>query len=271
MQSNRIRLTLITLLSALTLSALTATAAQAVVAPTWSIEGTTLAEGKTHYITGKIYTTTAAKRFTLAVATIAISCLAARFKEGVLLGAKKESGGTGSAIIELFGNCEIVGNGGPCSVTEPIVSNHLKSELVETAGAVPGTSGSLLMLFEPENVVNGFAKLTFTGSGCVATSTIVSGKVAAQVLTDPENGTLGALVELPKVNSTEAKSWLLNFPATPIAKVTKITEGKVTEPKIELTASGESAVIGGTALVALAKKNSKGELESETTLWSPLP
>jgi hypothetical protein len=55
MQSNRVRLTLITLFGVLALSALTATAAQAVEAPRWSISGTDLAEGKTHYISTKDY------------------------------------------------------------------------------------------------------------------------------------------------------------------------------------------------------------------------
>jgi hypothetical protein len=264
---------LVALFGVLALGALTAAAAQAVVAPTWSIAGTTLAEGKTHYITAKIYTTTAAPRFTLTGGGVVVTCLAVRLKSGVLLGAKKESGGTNNEVLEFYGACEVTGNGTPCSVTEPIVTNNVRSELVETAGAVPGTSGSLLTLFEAENKTLGFVTLKFTGSGCKAASIIVSGQVAAQVLTDPENGTLGKLVELPKVNSTEAKSWLLNLPVTPITKVTKITEGKVTEPKVELLVGGETATLTGTALVLLGEKNASGEIVTEKTptLWSPLP
>jgi hypothetical protein len=62
-------------------------------------------------------------------------------------------------------------------------------------------------------------------------ATTVSGKVAAQVLTDPENGTLGKLVELPKINSAEAKSWLLNAPATAITRVGRIIGGGIKRRK----------------------------------------
>ena len=53
MQSSRVRLMLVTLFGVLALGALTAAAAQAVEAPRWSIGGTDLAEGKTHFITAK--------------------------------------------------------------------------------------------------------------------------------------------------------------------------------------------------------------------------
>ena len=53
MQSSRVRLILVALFGVLALGALTAAAAQAVEAPRWSIGGTDLAEGKTHFITGK--------------------------------------------------------------------------------------------------------------------------------------------------------------------------------------------------------------------------
>jgi hypothetical protein len=269
MQSSRGRLMLVALFGVLALGAFTAAAAQAVEAPRWSIEGKNLEEGKTHYITAKIYTTTAAPRFTLTAGTNIVSCLAARLNPGVLLGSSAGNAGKNNEVIEFFGNCTVTGNGSACKVTEPIVTNNIKSELVETEKAVPGTSGSLLTLFEPE-VAGGFVTLHFTGT-CTITSTIVSGKVAAQVLTDPENGTLGNLVELPKVNSTEAKSWLLNAPEARITKVGRIKGGVLTEEKIELTAFSETATLKGTALVLLAKKNSKGEFESESTLWSPLP
>ena len=57
MQSSRVRLMLVTLFGVLALGALTAAAAQAVEAPRWSIGGTDLAEGKTHFISAKIYST----------------------------------------------------------------------------------------------------------------------------------------------------------------------------------------------------------------------
>jgi hypothetical protein len=271
MQSSRVRLMLVALFGVLALGALTAAAAQAVEAPRWSIGGVTLGENETHYVTAKIYTTSGAKRFTLTAGARKVTCLAARLNPGVLLGSSAGNAGKNNEVIEFFGNCEVIGNGEPCKVNEPIVTHNVKSELVETEKAVPGTSGSLLTLFEPENPAEGFVTLGFTGAGCTATETIVSGKVAAQVLTDPENGELGKLVELPKVNSTEAKSWLLNAPSPAITRVGRIKGGVLTEENIKLTAFSVTATLTGTALVLLAKKNTKGEFESETTLWSPLP
>jgi hypothetical protein len=260
---------LVALFGVLALGALTASAAQAVEAPRWSVAGTTLGANETHYITAKIYTTKEFPRFTLIAAGRTISCLGARLNPGVLLGSSAGNAGKNNEVIEFFGNCTVAGNGGNCKVTEPIVTNPVKSELVETEKAT-GTSGSLLTLFEPEGT-SGFVKLGFTGSECIVTETIVSGKVAAQVLTDPENGELGKLVELPKVNSAEAKSWLLNAPAEPIKKVTRFSGGATSEIKVELVAFSATATLSGTALVLLAKKNSSGGFESETTLWSPLP
>jgi hypothetical protein len=235
------------------------------------MKGVTLGENETHYITAKIYTTKANPRFALTVGTRVVSCLAARLNPGVLLGSSAGNAGKNDEVIELFGNCEVTGNGTGCKVKEPIITHNVKSELVETEKAVPGTSGSLLTLFEPEEPLAGFAILEFTGAGCTVTETIVGGKMAAQVLTDPENGELGKLVELPKVNSAEAKSWLLNFPSPAITRVGRIKGGVLTEENIKLTAFSVTANVIGTALAVLAKKNSKGEFESENTLWSPLP
>jgi len=268
MQSSRRRLMLVALFGVLALGALTASAAQAVEAPRWSVAGTTLGANETHYITAKIYTTKEFPRFTLTAAGRVISCAAARLNPGVLLGSSAGNAGKNNEVIEFFGNCTVTGNGGNCKVTEPIVTNPVKSELVETEKAT-GTSGSLLTLFEPEGT-SGFVKLGFTGSECIVASTIVSGKVAAQVRRDPENGTLGTLVELGQAKE-EAKSWLLNLPSPAIGKVTRFSGGATSEIKVELTAFSETSLLTGTALVLLAKKNSKGEFESETTLWSPLP
>jgi len=258
---------LVALFGVLALGAFTAAAAQAVEAPRWSVTGTILGANETHYITAKIYTTTAFPRFTLTGAGRTISCLGVRLKSGVLLGSSAGNAGKNNEVIEFFGNCTVEGNGSNCKITEPIVTNNVKSELVETEGA-SGTSGSLLTLFEPEGTA--FVTLHFTGSECKVTETAVSGKVAAEVRGDPENGTLGTLVELGQT-PVQAKSWLLNFPATPIKKVTRFSGGSISEAKVELVSFSEKSTLTGTALILLAKKNGAGEFESETTLWSPLP
>jgi hypothetical protein len=74
---------LVTLFGVLALGALTAAAAQAAVeAPRWSIGGTDLVEGKTHFITAKIYSAA----FKLKTGAVVISCTKIKLKEGSLLG-----------------------------------------------------------------------------------------------------------------------------------------------------------------------------------------
>ena len=123
-----------------------------------------------------------------------MECTVLKLKEGSLLGSAIENGGKDNEVIE-FSSCKVSGKAGgktieKCKVVEPIVTNPIKSELVETEKGVPGTSGSLLTLFEPA-VGTSFVTLKFTtetGGNCPP-ETKVSGKVAGQVLTDPENGT----------------------------------------------------------------------------------
>ena len=276
MQPNRNRLILATLLSALALGAfLHAAAAQAATpAPRWSVAGKTLGANETHFITAKIYTTVADPRITLIAAGRKISCAGVRVKQGVLLGSAAESAGKGNGVVEFFGNCKVEGNGTKCKIEEPIVTNPLKAELVETEKAEPAKEkGSLLTLFEAENAAKGFVTLHFepeAGGTCTIPETIVSGEVAGEVRRDPENGELGTLVELGQALE-EKKSGLINFPVTVITKVTKINGGVVTEAKVKLTTFSETAAVTGTALVLLAKRNAAGEFESETTLWSALP
>ena len=214
-------------------------------------------------------------RFTLTAAGRTITCAGVRLKQGVLLGSAAESAGKDNEVIEFFGNCTVAGNGTKCKVVEPIVTNPVKSELVETEKAEPAKEkGSLLTLFEAENATNGFVTLHFepeAGGTCTVPETLVSGQVAGKVLRDPENKELGTLVELGQAIE-EKKSGLINFPATPITKVTKINGGVVTEAKLKpLLAFSEPATLTGTTLVLLAKRNAAGEFESETTLWSALP
>jgi hypothetical protein len=265
---------LVALFGVLALGALTAAAAQAVEAPRWSIGGTDLAEGKTHYISAKEY-----NPFVLAAGLIRIECTVVKLKEGSLLGSIAGNAGKDNEVIE-FEKCTVSGTTGgktitKCTVVEPIITNPIRSELVETEKAVPGTSGSLLTLFVPAEGST-FVTLKFTtGTGGVCPpETKVSGQVIGQVLTDPNKPPeLGKLVELPAVNSAEAHSWLINLPSTPIRKVTKIIKGEKSEVEDSgLTAFSEPAVLEGTALILLAKKNEKtGLLETEEANWSPLP
>jgi hypothetical protein len=273
MQSSRSRLMLVALFGVLALGAFTAAAAQAVEAPRWSITGTILTEGKTHFITAKAYTSLSLRN---AVATI--TCTGLNLKAGSLLGSSAGNAGKNNEAIEFTG-CTVTGTGfNKCSVLTPtagvILTNPLRSELVETEKAEPGNKkGSLLTLFEPE-VKPTFVTIKLspeTGGTCLVKETAVTGSVAGQVLTDPNTPpTLGTLVTL-EGGATEATSWLVNFPATSIKRVTRISGGTPGEINIGLNAFSEGATLEGAALTLLAKRNAKGELETEATNWSPLP
>jgi hypothetical protein len=271
---------MVALLTVLAFSGLATVAAQAASeAPRWSIGGKILEEGNTHYITAKVYNVTGFfKGFTLTVgegtSTKLVRCESARLKEGVLLGSSEGNLGTSNEVIEFFEGCVVTGNGGNCRVVEPIITTKIKSKLVESEKAEPANKkGSLLTEFVPEHGSK-LATLRFESTSskepCILTETEVEGKMAGQVFTDPNNGELGELVQLPN-EKKEAKSWLISFPTTPIRKITLITKGEPSEEKFELKAFSETATIKGTALILLAKKNAKGEVESEEVDWSPLP
>jgi hypothetical protein len=273
MQSNRMRLILIALFSVLALGPLTAAAAQAVEAPRWSIGGTDLAEGKTHFITAKAYSAS----LKLRTGNVTVSCTTLKLKEGSLLGSSAGSPGKNNEVI-VFEGCTVSGTAGgktigKCKVNEPIQTAAIASELVESEGAKPAEKeGSLLMLFTPVTGTS-FATLKFTtetGGNCPP-ETKITGKVAGQVFTDPNTPpTLGTLVTLEH-GVTEKNSWLINFPATQPKKVIKINEGTVKEEANPgLTAFSEEATEEGTALILLAKREANGELVSEETGWSPL-
>jgi hypothetical protein len=274
MQSNRVQLILVTLFGVLALGALKAAAAQAVEAPRWSISGTDLAEGKTHFISGKVYST----GFRIGTGNVSIVCTALKLKEGSLLGSSAGNAGKKNEVI-VFEKCTVSGKAGgktieKCNVPEQIQTTALASELVESEGSQPvNKKGSLLMLFVP---FSGTSFVTFrftteTGGNCPP-ETEVSGKVAGEVFTDPNTPpTLGTLVTLES-GATEAHSWLLNFPAAQPKHVVRVVGGVAKEETNPgLTAFSEEASVQGTALVLLAKREANGELKTEETNWSPLP
>ena len=266
MQSSRVRLMLIALLGVFAFGAVAAAAAQAEEAPFWTVpksegskETKRLAAGETRFITAKSY-----KKTVLSVPSfgISITCPALKLKNGVLLGSNAGEPGSNNEVIEFekngTENCTQAGNGTACKVVEPIVTTNVRSELAENTA-----KKQLLVEFKPEGAR--FTTIKYEGT-CTHGETAVEGSVAAEVLTDPNNGALGETVELPNTGKT-AKSWLLNFPATPIKKIWLIKAGVGSEVKVELLSGTEPAVFEGTALVLLANKEGKTVEEN----WSPLP
>jgi hypothetical protein len=273
MRSNRVRLILVTLFGLLALGALTAAAAQAVEAPRWSIGGTDLAEGQTHFITGKKYS-----RTSLRAGNVTLSCEVGNLVEGSLLGSSAGNAGKADGVIELS-SCTVSGKAGgkaieKCKVSEPIRTNAVIAELVESEGAEPAQKkGSLLVLFTPAagTTFETIRFITETGGNCPP-ETKITGKVTGQVFTDPNTPpTLGTLVTLES-GATEATSWLLNFPATQPKKIVRIIGGVAKEEANPgLTGFSEEIALEGITLGSLAKRETNGELKSEETKWSPLP
>lgn len=268
----RLRTLLLALLAVFAFGAISAAAAQAEEAPFWTVpksEGSSetkrLAANETRFITAKTYNETQLNSASLGVK---VKCPVVKLKEGVLLGSnggEKAEPGKDDEIIEFEGGCKQEGNGEACKVKEPIVTAHVKSELVENVEA--GAAGKKLYTeFFPETGAK-FTTVEFTGTCKVTTKIAVEGSVTAEVRTDPNKPPeLGEVVELPNRGKT-AKSWLLNFPATPIKEVWLVKAGVGAAAKTELKAATEPATFSGAVLVLLA--NSKGESVEEN--WSPLP
>jgi hypothetical protein len=268
MQSSRVRLMLVALLGVFAFAAVAAAAAQAEEAPRWTINGSILGAGETHYITAKIYTTSENPVFTLTAGTKKVTCGAVRLASGVLLGSSAGNPGTNNEVIEFFGKCEVKGNGTGCKVQEPIVTKPVRSELVETES---GKKASLLVEFKPAEG-NEFTQLNFeaeAGGKCTVANTKVTGETVGCVRTDPKNGGLGELITLES-EKKEDTSWLLETRnVTSVWLIKNGTGEQVTIPLAKrLTAFGEEATLSGVALILLADKNGKSE---ETAKWSPLP
>jgi hypothetical protein len=245
---------LVVLLAVFVFGGLAAAAAQAEEAPSWYRESARLGAGETHFITAKAYSTSV----TLTAAGRKVTCGSIKLKEGVIMGSSAGNPGTNDEAIEFSGGCTIEGDGTGCKIKEPVVTNNIRSELVESE---KGEKRDLLMVFKPEKGP-ALATLHFEGSGCTIKETLVEGEVAGEVFTDPNDKELGEKVE--GYGYHEAASWLINFPSTPITRVWLIKEGLGSEVKLkELAAFSEEAVLAGTALVSLA--NAKHE--AEETYW----
>ena len=99
------------LLALLAFGATTAATAQAEEAPFWSIKGTRLAAGETHFTTGKSYDEIRFHR-----SGCDHDCPMVTVKEGVLLGSNAGEPGTNYEVLEFAGGCTVTGNGTGCKI-----------------------------------------------------------------------------------------------------------------------------------------------------------
>jgi hypothetical protein len=250
-------------LAFLVLAAMTS-AAQAETAPFFSIGGARLAAGKTHNTDGR-----AIKPLILSGAGTTITCTGASTQEGVMLGSNAGEPGKGTGI-DVFSGCSLAGNGTACHLAttkggpavETITTNPLKSVQVENVES--GHVGKKLYgeVF-PAKKSEGFLTLRFGGT-CTIEEGVVAGQVVTQALYD--NGTTGQ-VELGQT-AVEAKSWIANFPSTPITSVWLISGSGGKEVETEVTLFGAQAIMTGSGLALLA--STKFVSEPNAT-WSPLP
>jgi hypothetical protein len=260
----RFRLIGVALLAVFALSVVAASGAQAETAPFFSIGGARLAAGKTHNFDAR-----AIAPFKLEGSGTVIECANLSTAEGVLLGSNAGEPGKDNEVVN-FSGCKSTGNGTACHLAatkggpevSTITTNPLKSEQVENVES--GHVGKKLYeeLF-PAKKSEGFVTLHFGGT-CTIEEGVVAGQVVAQDLYD--NGTVGQ-VELGQ-SAVEAKSWIVNFPSTPITSVWLISGSGGKEVATEQTLFGATSKQIGTALVLLA--STKFVSEPNAT-WSPLP
>jgi hypothetical protein len=248
------------LLAVFALSAIAASAAQAVTAPYFTIGGTRLVAGKTHNFDSRALPGGAGFVLNTPNLGIKITCTSLNVTKGVLLGSNAGQPGKDDEVA-LFTGCTVTGAGTGCVVKEPVETNPLTSELIE----IDGTKEPLGEEFKP-TTGNVFVILHFVGSECIVPEAEVKGEVAAQDLTDSSTP---EAIELGQA-ATEATSWRLTFPATPIAEVLLVnTKGEKETHKLEgFTTDSQSSVLEGTSLQLLA--NTKFEPE-RSAKWSPLP
>jgi hypothetical protein len=257
---HRFRFIGMVLLAVFAVGAVAASAAQAEEAPYWTVGGTRLEAGQTHFITLKTFSTE--HPWVLSGGGVSVSCTTGEvLPHAVLLGSEPGEHGTNDEVV-TFKSCEVSGNGSAeeCKkVTEPINTANLKSELV-----LDKTKTKLLDLFQPASG-SLLAELKFP-KGCKIESTKVTGSVVGEAL----NETTKAPVETTSTKE-QADSWLIHFGSQPAhVWLTKGGKGEEIEVKT-LEAFGTVATLEGLGLILLAKVNPKtGELESEEAPWSPL-
>lgn len=210
MHSSRVGQVVVAMLAVLVFGAVAAAAAQAEEAPFWSIEGTRLRAGETHYITGTRFISEKEKNnFELSIDfgtfNVIITCEAVRLNEGVILGSSAGEPGTNGEYI-YFEKCSQKGNGESCTV-QPVITKRVRSELVEDVHRE-----RLDMEFSPASGVI-LMTVGFFGT-CKVERWNLAGELAGEVLTDPGEEPVSATK-----STKQSNSWLIRFPATPIKEV----------------------------------------------------
>jgi len=264
----RFRLIGIALLAVFALGTVVASAAQAEIAPSFTIGGTRLVAGKTHNFDAKAF---APFVLTNALGNPKIECTHLGTENGVLLGSNAENPGKDNEIVVFSGCVNPAGsNGEECHLSNKeegaetvttLRTEPLKSEQVENV--VNGTKGNQLL--EEVFPATGSKFITlFFGGKCTVFAAIVSGQVVGENLLDNSSEGKIELGQAPQ----ERTSWLVRFPNPPITQVWLISNGVGKVVKTEQNTFGAQSFQLGTALTLLA---STKFLPEPNALWSPLP
>jgi hypothetical protein len=250
----RTRLIGLTLLAALALGALLASAAQAEEAPYWTVKGTRLGAGGTHFIVEK-----ESAAFVLSGGGVTITCTEMSASPGLILGSNAGESGTNEETL-AFKECKVEGNDKTTEcekVTEPITTKNLKWELV-----LDKTKAKLLVLFQP---VSGstMAEINFP-KGCKIESSKVTGSILAEALNEKEEAITTSS------SKTQYKTEFFKLPKTQPVDIWLIKggTGKEVEAK-ELEFAGAAATQTGTASVSMGVCEN-GKIESSGEEWSAL-
>lgn len=249
---------IVALLAVFAFGAIVAGAAQAASAPFWTVGGNRLETNETKEIVVKSFEGTKSPivlEAELLGIKAKVECHLANVAKGsVIVGSAGNVPGFSEEVAE-FTDCTTVNTGAGCKVNEPIKTEKIRNELVEST-TEPRT---ILIEFDPATGTTGtFVVLHFTGAGCaVKETTVGNGLVVGSSFTDPT--ITGKEAEAIKTSSGRSEaSYLIKFPdeATEVILWKGGAEEKLKIKPFE--AFGHTAKLTGTVLVSLASGQKYG-------------
>jgi hypothetical protein len=233
----RIRMAGLIIMALLAMSAIVATAAQAVEGPYFNVAGKRLGAGETREVLAKV-----SKPYVLKFSGAEVKCTAQKLASGAkIIGASAGNPGLTEQTVKFEG-CGVTGNGPGCEVKG---GGFQTPPLLLTKGYSGNRAGKVLGILKPKSG-GAFATVQFVGSGCTVPSATVEGQIAGEAIVG------GTPIEVGK-EPPEAKSGELAFPSTPIKTVFEEKEEKVTEVKVAgLKVLGVSTTLEGSSSLTLA-------------------
>lgn len=243
----------VALLAVFMLGAVAASAAWAEEAPRWKVGGVILKKNETKAITVKPFS----KTIVLGVPKLSqtITCEEVKVKAGAFIaGSEPGEPGTSTSTDE-FSKCTQTGNGSEpgCKVKEPIVTEPVRSELVENIKLT-----TYLTEFDPTaGSETNFVIVKYEGS-CLLKEAPIKGLVVGSNYTDPTVAEGKEEPVGPSSTRKEYKSFLIKFPDEE-KKIWLWEKGVHKEFEYTpLKFTSDEATLTGTVLVLLASGGEYG-------------